>query len=86
MVELFIKKILLAHYGYNFEGWAENDSYKNVDPKNFRRVKSLLISRAGIGWAVKAFIIYWYYFPYLLIVYTGTYLLKRKSKRINSTN
>lgn len=41
----------------------------------------------GIGWPLKAYIFYPFYFPYLLIVYFGMYFFKKnqlKSKSIKA--
>lgn len=79
-------KLLLTHYGYNFEGWSDKGGYyDNVAPGNLERVKTLVTSMMGIGWPLKAIMTYAFYSPYLLIVYVGTYLIGRKIKRKSLT-
>jgi hypothetical protein len=78
-------KLLLAHYGYSFEGWSDKDYYENVAPENMERVKTLVTSMMGIGWPLKAIMTYMFYSPYLLVVYVGTYLIRKKIKIQNLT-
>src|SRR6187402_1879928 len=54
-------KLLLTHYGYNFEGWSVKDYYDNVAPENLERVKTLVTSMMGIGWPLKAIMNYAFY-------------------------
>src|ERR1051325_4251927 len=77
-------KILLTHYGYSFEGWSDEDYYKNVAPENLERVRSLITSMMGIGWPLKAIMSYVFIPPYLLLIYVMTYVysqLKEYRKR-----
>ncbi len=76
-------KLLLTHYGYNFEGWSDKEHYAQVAPENLERVKTLMTSRMGIGWPVKAMMAFAIYFPYVLIVYIVGYLIdkNRSSKK-----
>lgn len=62
-------KMLLAHYGYNIDGMNESEIYGKVDPENMEQVKSLKTSVMGIGWPLKAIIMYVVCFFYILIIY-----------------
>jgi hypothetical protein len=77
-------QILLSHYGYDFDAMNDIERFTNVSEENLRRVKSLEASIMGVGWPLKALIIYVAYSPYLLILYVLTYLIK-KYKKIYST-
>ena len=70
-------QMLLEHYGYNFEAMNDIERFGNVTPENMYRVKSLELSIMGIGWPLKVIMTYFFYFPYLLIVYLVTYLFKK---------
>jgi len=75
--------MLLKHYGYNIDGMSETEYYSKVLPENMDRVKSLEMSKMGIGWPLKAFIIFIFYLLYLLIVYFLSYLIfKNRANRI----
>lgn len=76
-------KLLLTHYGYNFEGWSDKEHYAQVAPENLERVKTLMTSRMGIGWPLKTMMAFAIYFPYVLIVYVVGYLIdkNRSSKK-----
>jgi hypothetical protein len=74
-------QILLTHYGYDFEALNDTERFVNVSVENMERVKSLEISMMGIGWPLKAFMMYGVYSPYLLIVYLITYVLEKHKKR-----
>jgi hypothetical protein len=78
-------EMLLAHYGYNIDGMNETEFYGKVAPENMERVKSLETSIMGIGWPLKAIMIYVVCFPYLLIVYFANKSIQ-KSKRRNTPN
>ena len=45
--------LLLKHYGYDATAMSEAEQYKNVALHNLKKVKTLKISRGGIGWPVK---------------------------------
>jgi hypothetical protein len=70
-------EILLSHYGYDFEAMNDIDRFRNITKENFDRVKELRINIVGIGWPLKAFMVYIVYSPYLLIVYLVTYFYKK---------
>jgi hypothetical protein len=72
--------LILKHYGYIFEGWGEEENYRNVAPENLERVKSLLTSHMGIGWPLKAAMTYIFYSPYLFIAYLVNNIIGRKSR------
>ncbi len=74
--------LLLKHYGYNFDGWSEEERCEKVAPENLEKVRSLVTSMMGIGWPLKAIMSYVFYSPYLLLVYVATYLIRRKTKKI----
>lgn len=74
-------KLLLTHYGYNFEGWNDKENYAQVAPENLERVKTLMTSAIGIGWPLKAMMAYAFYFPYIWIVYVGYYLSRQFLKK-----
>ena len=72
--------LLLTYYGYNFDGWSEEERCEKVAPENLEKVGSLVTSKMGIGWPLKAIMSYIFYSPYLLIVYVATYLIGRIKK------
>lgn len=74
-------KILLTHYGYNFEGMNEIEDYKQVSVKNLVRVKSLETSMMGIGWPLKAIFLFIFYLPYLFITYFLFLLIEKITKK-----
>ncbi|MCZ4694559.1 hypothetical protein DWB61_05840 [Ancylomarina euxinus] len=79
-------KILLSHYGYDFDAWNDTDRFTNVTKENMARVKSLESNMLGIGWPLKAILFYIFYSPYLLLVFLITYIVKRnKIKNIHLT-
>jgi len=81
----FSTELLLSHYGYDANAFTETERTRNVAVENLEKVKKLRISKMGIGWPLKAYIFYPFYFPYLLIVYFGMYFFKKnqlKSKSI----
>lgn len=74
-------KLLLSYYGYDLNGWNDLEKFKNVAIENLNRVKEIDKSRMGIGWLLKAFIFYAFYFPYLFIVYAANYFIKNINKK-----
>ncbi len=75
----FSTKILLSHYGYDFD--PMNDHFKNVAIQNLNKVQSLKKSMMGIGWPLKAFFIFPFYLIYLLMVYPVYFLNKNKNNK-----
>ena len=73
----FSTELLLSHYGYDSNAFTETERTRNVAVENLEKVKKLRISKMGIGWPLKAYIFYPFYFPYLLIVYFGMYFYKK---------
>lgn len=73
-------EMLLAHYGYNIDVMNETEFYGKVAPENMARVKTLETSIMGIGWPLKALIIYIVYIPYLLLVYFAGNAFQRRRK------
>jgi len=79
-------QILLSHYGYNFDAINDMERYREVARENLERVKRLEINMLGIGWTIKAFMFFIFYFPYLLIVYLINYFYKKYKKRKEYTS
>ena len=80
----YSNKILLSHYGYNFNSMNDAERFENVNVENLKRVKNLEISIMGIGWPLKAIMSYIIYSPYPLIVYIITSFYKKmKNKNVN---
>ncbi len=75
------QKILLSHYGYNFDAMNDLERFRTVAIENLERVKRLEINMLGIGWPAKVFMIYIFYAPYLLIVYLIFYFWKKYKKK-----
>lgn len=74
--------LLLKHYGYDIDGMNKTEFYGKVLPENLDKVKSLETSIMGIGWPLKAIITFIFYAPYLLIIYFVTYVIGRKTRKI----
>jgi len=74
-------KLLMSHYGFDFEAMNDSDRYKNVLLKNLERVKKLRSDHLGVGWPFKAILGLVVYSPYLLIVYFGGSLIRRMKIR-----
>ena len=70
-------QLLMSHYGYNFEAMYGIERFGEVAEENIERVKQLEIGYYGIGWPVKAYMSYFFYSPYLLIVYLVGQLIRR---------
>jgi hypothetical protein len=70
-------RILLSHYGYDFDAMNDSERFSDVANENIERVKQLEMSMMGIGWPLKAFMTYVIYSPYLLVVYLITYLIRK---------
>jgi hypothetical protein len=79
-------KILLSHYGYDFDAMSDIERYANVSEENIERVKQLEISMMGIGWPLKAFMTYTVYSPYLVVVYLVSYVVLRYRRGIRAPN
>ncbi len=62
-------KLLLSHYGYDPDAMTASERYANVKRENLVKVKEIEIAYYGIGWPLKAIVIYALYLPYLLIAY-----------------
>jgi hypothetical protein len=77
-------KILLQHYGYDIDGMSEKEFYGKVSPENIDRVKTLETSIMGIGWPLKAILTFVFCSPYLLIVYSLSYLIGKRRKGIKT--
>ena len=77
----FSKNLLLSHYRYDFNDLDSIARLQNVAPENLDRVKKLRVSTMGIGWPLKAFMIYPFFFVYLVIVYNVLDYRKNKTKK-----
>lgn len=73
----YSSQLLLSHLGYDNNAWNDLEKFKNVTSENLNKVKEIDKSRMGIGWPLKAFIFYPFYFLYLLIFYVINYFIKR---------
>lgn len=71
-------EILLSNYGYDFEALNDTERYANVESENVEQVKNIEISLSGIGWPLQAIFSYAFYFPYLLIVYLISYIIRKR--------
>jgi hypothetical protein len=74
----YSNKILLSHYGYNFDSM---NGFENVSAENLDRVKNLEMSMMGIGWPLKAIMSYLIYSPYLLIVYIVSFFYAKRKRK-----
>jgi len=79
-------KLLLSHYGYNFNAMNDNERFENVSIENLDRVKNLEISMMGIGWPLKAIMSYLVYSPYLLIVYIVSFFYAKRKRKASIKN
>lgn len=62
-------RLLMSHYGYDFDAMNETERFGEVADENMERVKQLEIGYFGIGWPLQAIMTFIFYSPYLLIVY-----------------
>jgi hypothetical protein len=74
--------LLLKQYGYDINGMNKTEIFGKVLPENLNKVKSLEKSIMGIGWPLKAIMTFEFYSPYLLIIYGVTYLIGRKTQKV----
>ena len=80
----FSCKILLSHYGYNFELMTSDaERLKNISAENLDKVKLLNHKRMGIGWPLKAIFGAIIYIPYLIIVYLLTFFYSKMRMKKN---
>ena len=77
----FSKNLLLSYYGYDFNDLDSIARLQNVASENLDRVKKLRVSTMGIGWPLKAFMIYPFFFVYLVIVHNVLDYRKNKTKK-----
>lgn len=76
-------QLLMGYYGYDFEAMNDTGRYANVKSENLEKLKRLEIGYFGVGWPLKAGMLFVFYSPYLLLVYLigqGIASLKRKKK------
>ncbi len=69
-------ELLLSQNGFNFDAMNDSERYANVASENLDKVKSLEISKNGIGWPAKVMVIYPFYFVYILLFYLVMNLIK----------
>jgi hypothetical protein len=74
-------ELLMNHFGYDFDPMNDIDRFENVDSENLEKVKQLEIGYFGIGWSLKAIMMFVFYSPYLLIVYFAGQWIKRNKKK-----
>lgn len=79
------KLILLKHFGYNIEGMNETEFYGNVLPENMEKVNSLVTSIMGIGWPLQAMMTWFYYLPYLILLFLLIYWIDKKRNKLLKT-
>lgn len=60
----FSSQILLTQYNYNFDGMNETENFKNVKKIDIQKVAELKKSLMGIGWPLKAIMIFPFYLTY----------------------
>lgn len=84
----FSNKLLLDHYGYDFDALNETERFQNVESTRIERVKQLELAHFGMGWPLKALIASIFYTPYFFMVYLIGHLIitKRKNKNQESEN
>lgn len=70
--------ILLKYYGYNLQKINTPESYENVLPQNIQKVKNIEKNVMGIGWTLKAIFSFIMYIPYLLAVFIGRIIWKKR--------
>lgn len=73
----YSNQLLMNHYGYDFNAMNNKERFENVELENFEKVKQLEIKYCGIGWPLKAVITFFFYSPYLLVVYLVGQLILR---------
>ena len=71
-------EILLSKNGYNFDAMNYEERFENVKKENLEKVKTLEISKNGIGWPAKVMFIYPFYFVYLLLIYLVMNLISNR--------
>jgi hypothetical protein len=59
----------MGHYRYSFDAITHTEGFENITTENPERVKQLEIEYFGIGWPLKAIMMFVLYLPYLPIVY-----------------
>jgi hypothetical protein len=77
----YSNQLLMSHYGYEFKAMNETDRFENVEAENLEKVKRLEMGFFGIGWPLRAFFIFIFYSPYLLIVYLVGQLITRTKRK-----
>ena len=70
----------MSHYGYDFEAMGDADRFRGVKSESVERVKFLERSRFGIGWPLKAIIMYEHYAAYPVVDYIVGSLVRRWRK------
>ena len=73
----YANRLLMSHYGYDFEAMNERDRYSKVELENLEKLKQLEARYLGIGWPLKALMSFIVYSPYLLVVYIIGLVIRR---------
>ena len=79
----YSNNLLLSYYGYDSVTMGNTNRFADVLPKDKERVQQLLISVRGIGWPLKAMMLYPMIVSYLAIIY-GIDLVRIKFLRKKS--
>lgn len=59
---------LMEYYGWDPNGMCDSEYYQNVAECDRERVQKLWNHNMGVGWPVKAFLVYLFLFPLQLIL------------------
>jgi hypothetical protein len=79
----FSDKLLLSNYGYNFDSMNDIERFENVSVENMDEVKRIENSIMGIGWPLKAMMMFPLFSIYLFVIYLIGYGYK-KYKTLNT--
>lgn len=71
--------IILALMGFNEDGLTDFEYYQNVKPEDLIKAKEIRESQMGIGWPLKAILIFVFLImPYQLIISTVLVIVDKK--------
>lgn len=65
----YSNKLLMTFYGYNFDSMNDYEKYLNVKKENRDNVIQIEKTLMGIGWPLKAGIMYMFYLLYFFLIY-----------------
>lgn len=65
----YSNKLLMTFYGYNFDSMNDYEKYLNVKKENRDNVIQIEKTLMGIGWPLKAGIMYIFYLLYFFLIY-----------------